>query len=160
MIYLHNMRGLLLRLFFAGILLSALQTMAATGKVIKVLPHFLDKAGRNSLAPSLYERDAYQAFLRSHPEERSGMRFDVQWKKKGPIWEELKVRVELRGMAKGDLPEQRVLEQSVQAGGWFSNWTGLKLTGEDYLAFQEVTAWRVTLWEGEHLLSEQTSFLW
>ena len=134
--------------------------MAATGKVIKVLPHFLDKAGRHSLAPSLYERDAYQAYLRSHPEERSGIRFDVQWKNKGAAWDDLKVRVELRGMARGDLPEERVIEQIVRPCGWFSKWNGLKLTGEDYLAFQEVTAWRVTLWEGEKLLSEQTSFLW
>ena len=32
------------------------------------------------MSPSLYERDAYQARLRAHPEHRYGMRFDVQWR--------------------------------------------------------------------------------
>src|SRR2546423_2524757 len=81
---------------------------AATGRVIKVLPHFVDDQGRHTLAPSLYERDAYQAFLREHPDKRSGMRFDVQWKKKGPVWEDLKLRVEGRGLARGELPKEIV----------------------------------------------------
>ena len=39
-------------------------------------------------------------------------------------------------------------------------WNGIALTGEDYKAFGEVTAWRVTLWDGETMLAEQKSFLW
>ena len=52
---------------------------AATGKVIKVLPQFLDLKGRHSLSPSLYDRDAYQAQLRDTKTNISGMRFAVQW---------------------------------------------------------------------------------
>src|SRR4051812_28017774 len=133
---------------------------AATGRVIKVLPHLLDKEGHHTLTPSLYDRDAYQAFLRLHPEQRSGLRYDIQWKTSGPVWEPLTLRVELRGIAQGQLPKEVLIEKTVLPGRFFSHWTGLTLLGQDYKLFGEVTAWRVTLWEGEELLGEQKSFLW
>jgi hypothetical protein len=133
---------------------------AATGRVIKVLPQFLDLKGRNSLTPSLNERDIYQAFLRDHTNQCSGMQFHVQWKTKGQPAAPLKLRVELRGVARGDFPKQRVLEMSVEARGRFSHWNEFTLAGEDYKEFGKVTAWRATLWEGDLLLGEQKSFLW
>jgi hypothetical protein len=133
---------------------------AATGKVIKVLPHYLDLQGRHTLSPSLYERDAYQASLRDNPAGRMGMRFDVQWKTKGQPAGPLKLRLELRGLAKGNVPEEFLLEQAVVPGGWFSRWTGLTLSGDDYKSFGQVTSWRVSLWENDQLLGEQKSFLW
>jgi len=143
-----------------GCLALALPTRAATGRVIKVLPQFLDLKGRNSLSPSLYERDAYQALLQAHPEKRSAFRFYVQWKTKGAVWDPLKIRVEMRGTAQGNLPTQLVLEQPAHPGGWFSHWTALTLSSDQYKTLGEVTAWRVTLWEGRQMLSEQKSFLW
>ena len=133
---------------------------AATGRVIKVLPQFLDLKGRTSLSPSLYERDSYQANLRDHTNLCSGMRFYVQWKAKGQGGAPLKLRVELRGVARGDFPRQLVLEKQVEPGGWFSHWAEINLAGEPYKNFGKVTAWRVTLWEGTRLLGEQKSFLW
>src|SRR4051812_18130916 len=76
---------------------------AAEGRVIKVLPQFLDLQGHSTLAPSLYDRDAYQKFLSTHPAKRSGLRFAVQWKTKGPEPAQLKLRLELRGVAQGNL---------------------------------------------------------
>jgi hypothetical protein len=133
---------------------------AAAIRVIKVLPQLLDLKGRHTLAPSLYERDTYQAYLRRHPDQCSGVRFDVQWKARGAGAEPLKLRVEVRGVARGNLPGQTVLETDVQPGGWFSHWTTLMITGEEYKKIGEVTAWRATLWKGDRLLSEQKSFLW
>jgi hypothetical protein len=133
---------------------------AGSGRVIKVLPHLLDQQGRHSLTPSLYDRDAYQFFLREHPVQRSGIRFDVQWKAKGPLFEPLTIRVELRGIAHGNLPQQLTIDQPVELGGWFAKWSGVLLTGENYKTFGDVTAWRVTLWEGSQMLGEQKSFLW
>jgi hypothetical protein len=152
------------RLFISAILLFSLllavSAPAATGKVIKVLPHFLDTKGRHTTSPSLFDRDAYQAWLREHPAERSGIRYDVQWRvraAKGP----LKLRVELRGVAQGHVAKQKTLEQELKSGLWPSvTWTGVALTGEDYKNFGEITAWRVTLWDGDQLLGEQKSFLW
>jgi hypothetical protein len=140
-------------------LLLAVSASAASGKVVKVLPHFLDAKGQHTTSPSLYDRDAYQAMLRKNPEKRSGIRYDVQWKARavtGPV----KLRVELRGIAQGNLPRSKTIEAIVDAGRGASRWNGLTLAGEDYKAFGEVTAWRVTLWDGETLLGEQTSFLW
>ena len=130
---------------------------AATGKIIKVLPHYLDKEGRHSLSPSLYDRDAYQAHLRKTPSERSGLRFDVQWR--SPDAGQLKLRVEVRG-GKGKELTERVLETTARHVGGFSKWTTLTLAGEDYKKFGELAAWRATLWDGDKLLSEQKSFLW
>ncbi|MBC8094367.1 MAG: hypothetical protein H7Y43_01015 [Akkermansiaceae bacterium] len=133
---------------------------AASGRVLKVLPHLLDLEGRSALSPSLYDRDAYQSLLRQDTNKISGVRFDVQWKAKGASFGPLRLRVELRGLAKGNLPGKSVLETQLKPSGWFSRWTSLPIRGEDYKKFGEVTAWRATLWEGETLLSEQKSFLW
>ena len=133
---------------------------AATGRVIKVLPEFMDNKGRTSLSPSLYERDAYQVHLREHPELRSGLRFNIQWKTTGGAWEPVKLRLELRGVAEGNLPKQLVLEQPLSTTGHWSHWTAITLTAAQYKKLGAVTAWRTTLWEGNQLLNEQKSFLW
>ena len=132
----------------------------ATGRIKKVLPLFVDQSGRESLSPSLFSRDAYQVVLRDNPAKRSGLKFTVNWKSRGPCWDPLTVRVEMRGIAEGALPREKILEKTVKPGRWFSSWSDLFLTGEQYERLGEVTAWRVTLWEGDRLLDEEKSFLW
>jgi hypothetical protein len=127
---------------------------------MKVLPHWLDSKGRHSLTPSLFDRDAYQAFLREHPAQRSTIRFDVQWKLKGASTAPLKLRVEARGVARGSLPATFVLEKDLKARGRFSNWAAVTLPDKDYQNLGDITSWRVTLLEGTIVLSEQQSFLW
>ena len=134
---------------------------AASGRVIKVLPFYLDLQGRHSRSPSLFDRDVYQAYLLQNPEKRSGMMYDVHWKTKGATTAPLRLQIELRGTAEGNLPRQMVLEKVVQpGGGLLGRWTGLVLSGQNYKQFGEVTAWHATLWEGERLLGEAASFLW
>jgi hypothetical protein len=133
---------------------------AATGRVIKVLPSYLDLRGRQSLSPSLYERDAFQAQLRDRPDRRSGIRYDVRWQAKGPVKEPLKLRLELRGFSAEGKAKRLTLENTVELPHWWGKWTGLTLSGQQYKEFGEPTCWRVTLWEGEQLLGEQKSFLW
>jgi hypothetical protein len=158
--YFSSMRRPFLLTILSCLLATSLPAVAATGRVIKVLPHFLDDQGRRARSPSLYDRDAYQAYLRNHPDKRSGVTFDIQWKTRGGAFSPLKLRVELIGAAQGDLPIQKVLETEVKPGRWFSHWTSLPLTGEEYRQFGNVVAWRATLWEGDRLLGEQKSFLW
>ncbi|HOC58135.1 MAG TPA: hypothetical protein PKI20_21130 [Verrucomicrobiota bacterium] len=158
--YLSCMRRLCMGLLAAVWLATAVCAQAATGRVIKVLPQFLDLKGRNSLTPSLQERDTYQAYLRDHTNECSGMRFNVQWKTKGQPAAPLKLRLEVRGIARGDFPRQLTLESPVKRRGWFSQWTWFALVGREYEDFGSITAWRVTLWEGDQLLGEQRSYLW
>jgi hypothetical protein len=159
--YLSFMRKSLAGLVIACAMAVNLPIEAATSSLLKVLPEFLDLKGRNSLSPSLYERDVYQVMLRDHPERRSGIRFYIEWKSKKPVWEPLLARVELRGIAEGKAPRQFFLERAVpNPGGALSHWTDITLGGEDYKNFGSVTAWRVTLWEGQTLIGQQQSFLW
>jgi hypothetical protein len=141
------------------LLAATLSGSAATGRVVKVLPHFLDLEGQHSISPSLYDRDAYQAKLRQHPELRSGIRFDILWRGRSLKREKARLRVEMRGTAKGNLPSETTLETEVVITG-ISHWASLKLDGEDYKKFGEITAWRVTLWTGNQMIGEQKSFLW
>lgn len=151
---------LILALCFALCAAVSAATTATTGRVIKVLPQFLDLKGRHALSPSLYDRDAYQAYLRIHTNDISGMRFAVQWKASNAQAAPLKLRVEIHGIVHGDLPPSTVLEQEVKPGGWFSHWAYLPLLGDEYKKIGEVTAWRATLWDGDKMLGEQKSFLW
>jgi hypothetical protein len=146
--------------FLAAGLLAAWSAPAATGRVIKVLPQFLDLKGRASTSPSLYERDAYQVFLRQHTNQISSMIFNVQWKTKGKPAGPVKLRLEARGLVHGKTPEALVLDKPVEPGGWFGHWTSITLSRDEYRRLGATTAWRVTLWEEDHLLGEQRSFLW
>jgi hypothetical protein len=141
------------------LLAAASSASAASGKVVKVLPHFLDLQGRHSLSPSLYDRDAYQARLRQSPDLCSGIRFDILWRGRSVTNEMATLRMELRGTAKGDLPSRTSLETHVRITGT-GHWATLTLDGENYRKFGEITAWRATLWIGDQLLGEQKSFLW
>ena len=127
-------------------------------RILKVLPHLLDLEGRHTLSPSLYERDAYQAYLRRNPALRSGLRFDVQWKAI-PTAAPLTLRLELR-TSQAYVVQPLVLETPVKGRRGLSRWTSLSVTGETYQKMGQLIAWRATLWEGDRLLTEQKSYLW
>jgi len=153
------MRALLILLAAFGLFSAAhAADVVARGRVIKVLPFFLDQKGRNATSASLFDRDAYQAYLRLHTNEVSAVRYDIQWKDTSGSGK-LLLRAELRGVDATGLPTLTKLEAEV-ASKRFSQWTNLTFGGEAYRKFGSVVAWRVTLWEGDQLLSEQKSFLW
>jgi len=141
----------------AALGLLALPARAATARLVKVLPHFVDQQGRIALNPSLYERDAYQVHLRTHPDERGGLRFDVQWRSRDA--RRLRLRVELRGN-RGRDGTTAVVEEDVKYRGLFTTWSRVSLTGDAYKKFGELSAWRATLWDGDKMIAEQKSFLW
>ncbi|MDB6026621.1 MAG: hypothetical protein JWM68_2844 [Verrucomicrobiales bacterium] len=151
------MRRVLVLIFAVACLLNI--RVEAASRIVKVLPHYLDLKGRHALSPSLYERDAYQAFLRDHAKERSAIRMNVQWKSDLEKSPNLKVRVELRG-TKDKSINTKTLEQPASKNGWLTSWTPVEISGDQYREFGELVAWRVTLWDGETQLAEQKSFLW
>lgn len=134
-------------------------TNAMTGRVIKVLPLFLDRQGHDAVSPSLFNRDAYQAYLRQHTNEISAVRFDVLWKATNAKGAKLKLRAELRGVGEHGLPRRTVLETEVTPA-YFRSWTPLRLEGDQLKNFGSLVAFRVTLWNGDQLIAEQKSFLW
>jgi hypothetical protein len=152
------MRRFFVTLFLLGSL-TAFASGTATGRVVKVLPLFLDPQGRDAVSPSLYDRDAYQAQLRQNTNEISAIRFDVLWKAAKAQDAKVTLRVELRGVGTNGVPRQTTLEQSV-VPGYFRRWTSLTLGGADYKNFGELIAWRATLWSDDRLLAAQKSFLW
>ena len=179
----HCLRTLLLALCL-GLAGASQNASAGASKIIKVLPHYLDKEGHASVSPSLYERDGYQADLRRNLKACSGLRFDVQWKTPPKAGANLKLRVEVLGgepksagvgtpgraievvgaAASGDIRTTKakpvVVETPVRARTGWSRWTPVLLTGEGYQKAGAISSWRVTLWDGDRLLAEQKSFLW
>jgi hypothetical protein len=130
---------------------------AANARIKKVLPQLIDLQGRNSVSPSLYERDAYQEFLRKNPEKRGGLCFQVQWT--GNRTRNLILRVEMRGVRE-NVVQTKTLEMPLRKKGWFSTWTPFVVRDATYHDLGDLTAWRVTLWDGGKQISEQKSFLW
>jgi hypothetical protein len=142
-----------------GLCVSFTSLAADSGKVAKVLPFLLDQQGRIAKSPSLFDRDAYQVYLREHTNEIAGVRYDVLCKADKTATAPLKVRVELRGVLDGTAPRAKTLEADV-APGRFGSWSEMKLDGDDYKNFGPVVAWRTTLWNGTNMVGEQQSFLW
>lgn len=151
------------RLWIISLLLGSLSAASAsdamTGHIVKVLPLFLNLKAQDAISPSLYDRDAYQVYLRAHTNEVSTMRFDVLWSTSNADTNNLVLRLELRGIGAGGVPRLTTLETNV-APHYFRHWTSLPLAGDDYKNFGEVVAWHATLWSGTKMLSEQKSFLW
>jgi hypothetical protein len=129
----------------------------ASAKIKKVLWFYLDQEGRQSLSPSLFDRDAYQAELRRDPTKRSGLRFDVQWTASPGA--DLVLRVDMRGSV-GTTNTTSAIQARVKKSGPFSRWTQVKLTGEEYRKLGELVAWRATLHQGDLQVAEHKSFLW
>jgi hypothetical protein len=145
-----------------GLLLAVLPVFAdgsEKGRIVKMLPLFLDLKGHDALSPSLYDRDAYQAYLRRHTNEISAIRFDFLWQVENPSAAKYKLRMELRGLGAGGKPTRMTLEQEAPPP-LLRRWNSLTLGGVDYKNFGELIAWRATLWRGDQLLSERKSFLW
>lgn len=143
----------------ALVLAIAPTTFAGQGRVVKVLPLYLDDKGRDSLHPSLYERDAYQAILRQHRDQCSALRFAVQWKARDVDWSKTRLVVETRGVKENTIVS-RTIDYTLHKGGFFNKWAHVDISGKNFETMGELAAWRVTLWEGDHKLGEQKSFLW
>ena len=142
-----------------GLWLGAAGCSTGNGKVVKVLPHWLDAQGRHALSASLFERDAYQAQLREHPDQRHGVRYDVHWRAPRTGHPDYRLRLELRTEKTPD-DQPIVVEQAVQPPPPWGRWTGLSLTGAPFAQAGDIIAWRVSLWNRDELLSEVKSFLW
>ncbi|HZL14278.1 MAG TPA: hypothetical protein VFC85_09065 [Verrucomicrobiae bacterium] len=153
------MRRFFTILLLLGSLPATFAASAVTGHVLKVLPLFLDLKGHEAVSPSLFDRDAYQAYLRAHTNEISAIRFDVLWKASNADKTKLKLRIELRSVGGNQLPSRTILEKEVTPK-FFRSWTSILLSGDDYKNFGHVVAWRATLWSGGQMLGEQKSFLW
>jgi len=131
---------------------------AASPAVTKVLPHLLDKDGRNAPSPSLFDRDAYQDWLRKNPEEQSGLRYDIHWRA-GEAGEFV-LKVELLGRVEQGKVNRKTIETPVTSKQSRLRWTAVTFAGEEFKQFGPVVAWRVSLWKGDQMFAKHQSFLW
>ncbi len=153
------MRRFLMLLLLLLAVLPAFADGVEKGRIVKMLPLFLDLKGHDAVSPSLYDRDAYQAYLRRHTNDISAIRFDVLWQVENPAAAKYKLRIELRGIGAAGKPTRSFREVEVSPP-LLRRWDYLVLGGADYRNFGQLVAWRATLWRGDQLLSEQKSFLW
>jgi hypothetical protein len=149
-----NVRSILALL----LLLAGLPLHAAEGKILKVLPFYLDAKGRNALSPSLFDRDAYQALLKRKPELRKALRMDVQFKTASASTN-LQLRIELRCNQEGQITNS-THTASVAKTGFTGRWQTVKVEGEAFEKMGSLVAWRATLWDADHQIAEQKSFIW
>lgn len=147
----------MIRSLLVAALLPLLSAAAAEARVVKVLPHRLDSRGRHALSPSLYERDAYQAELRAHPDRIRGLRIDVLWSLRERTSGPCVLRLELRG-SKGADPV--VIERPVSRGFLRRRWTKVLLDPAEFEKVGDVSAWRVSLRSSGEELASMASFLW
>lgn len=147
-------------LIATGCLFLSAEEQAAPVSVLKVLPYRLDNNGLHAVSPSLFERDAYQAYLKDHPDEVSTMRFDVHLRLREIDGKDVEVRVEAR-FGKGDSIETIKATVPLKKPRWGKRtWTSVTLDKKVYDPEAQMIAWRVTLLRGEEVLDTQTSFLW
>lgn len=162
---LHRLAATLILALAAGC--SHPPSRSADARIIKVLPSLLDAEGRASLHPSLYERDAYQAFLRKASDKVSGLRFDILWRARaasgqGPA-KPLVLKLELRGSAQGAAARggnTLVVERPIAGSQAGRRWSQVVLGPEEFRRVGEVSAWRATLLADERVLASTQSFLW
>lgn len=141
-----------------GLVLAAVALRASSDRIVKVLPHHLDLAGRHALSPSLFERDAYQALLKAHPEKRGGLRFDVQWKARRTPGQTRRLRLELISATH---PRARPLVREVDLPPRRTRgWARVLVDAEAARALGDWSAWRVSLWVNGRPVAAQHSFLW
>ena len=129
-------------------------------KAIQVFRFLVDAAGRHALSPSLLDRDAYQAHLLEYPEEVGGLRFVIQWKRRGETPANPSIRVEVRhgnGNTMGEFSKSAPVKVRKTRR---SQWHQITISGKEYARLGKVIAWRVSLWDGETRLAQEESFLW
>ncbi len=152
------MRFLCCRAVLLFVILAGFDAAAADGRITKVLPQFLDAQGRHALSPSLFERDAYQAELRKHPDRISALQFNIHWKAARPTGSHPVLRIEVRTSRHAG-PDVLVLESPLP-GKATGGWTPLTLDAEAYRAAGDIQAWRATIRDGTRVIAESKSFLW
>lgn len=154
----QSTRIVLLCLLVIFIITPASKTFAE-GEIYKVLPHLLDQKGRHTVSPSLFERDAYQEFLRENPALVSGIGYDIHWKCPSGHKRDLQIILEIRGSNNYQAsPTKKIIK--AKAKKYFKTWSRIKLSKKEMKTIGKIVAWKVSLVEGDKTLTEHFSFLW
>lgn len=153
------MRNIAIVFMFIGLLVLPTESALAEGKIYKVLPHLLDLKGKHTSSPSLFERDAYQEFLKENPSLISGIGFDIHWKCPSGHERDLNIVMEIRGSKNYQAsPTRKIIK--AKAKKYFKTWSRITLSNKEMESIGKIVAWKVSLMEGNETLTEHFSFLW
>lgn len=123
---------------------------------------FLDASKKSPLEPGQdryvefeRKRALYGAITPSDQRERYGNYFTFMWDTKRPA--DVVVRLEYRQQALGPMVQTKEVSYRAASGHRI---TRFQVTGDDYLQYGRVLAWRATILEGGKVAAETRSYLW
>ena len=123
---------------------------------------FLDASKKSPLEPGQdryvefeRRRALYGAITPSDQRERYGNYFTFMWESKRPA--DVVLRLEYRQQALGPMVQTKEISYRAAAGHKI---TRFQVTGDDYLQYGRVLAWRATIVEGGKVAAETRSYLW
>lgn len=142
--------------------LLPLALSAAEPRLTKTKQYFLDASKESPLEPGQdryiefeRKRALYGAITPSDQRERYGNYFAFFWE--APERSDVVVRLEYKQQNLGPVVQSKVLTVRDAAGGQTSRF---QVTGDDYLQYGRVIAWRVSLLRGGKVVDQRRSYLW
>ena len=128
----------------------------------KIKLQFLDASKKSPLEPGQdryvefeRRRALYGAITPSDQRERYGNYFTFMWESSRPA--EVVVRLEYRQQALGAMVQTKDISYRAASGHLI---TRFQVTGDDYLQYGRVLAWRARILEGGKVAAETRSNLW
>ncbi len=106
-----------------------------------------------------HQRAIYQNQLSQSRYNQYGVRYNIHWGGEGMVLPNLTLVLEVRGLM-GDIPTQKTLSVDFTEFRRGSRWTEIEITGEDFQALGQLTAWKASLVSDGQVLAEKRSFLW
>jgi hypothetical protein len=128
----------------------------------KVKLFFLDASAKSPLEPGQdhyvefeRKRALYGAITPSDQRERYGNYFTLMWDAKRPA--DVVLRLEYRQQALGPMIQTKEIPYRAASGHII---TRFRVTGDDYLQYGRVLAWRAQILEHGRVVAEKKSYLW
>lgn len=142
--------------------LLPLTLTASEPRLTKTKQYFLDATKESPLEPGQdryiefeRKRALYGAITPSDQRERYGNYFTFFWD--SPERADVLVRLEYKQQNLGPVVQSKLLTVREAVG---SQATRFQITGDDYLQYGRVIAWRVTLVRGGKVVDQRRSYLW
>ena len=101
------------------------------------------------------KRALYGAITPSDQRERYGNYFTFMWEAKRPV--DVVMRLEYRQQSLGPMVQTKEIPYRAASGRII---TRFQVTGDDYLQYGRVLAWRATIVERGRVVAEKKSYLW
>lgn len=149
---------------------NAEQLPAAGRHLKKVLFFWLDKDGQYSQHPSMFERDAYQAYLRENPEEIHGLKVAILLSGSKGKLESSELELKIQGPPGPEIKEplEFRLELADQVDRKLRRWVYWDIDpvnaeasdGSLKLLPEAIVSWRLTLLDEDQPVDRLQSYLW